>query len=108
MSNKKPQPLYAPNTPARCPVCGEFSYSSAGVHPQCAERQADDKRMTRAKAGARSERRGKSATPTRTMHAWQRACPKCRALQHVRKKVCSCGHTLAAVRRTETTESDAS
>jgi hypothetical protein len=33
-----PQPV---STRARCPVCHEEVYSRAGIHPQCAVRQAD-------------------------------------------------------------------
>ncbi len=37
-----------PTTPAsgrvRCPVCHETVYSRAGIHPQCAVRQADPPR----------------------------------------------------------------
>ena len=28
----------------RCPVCNQSVYSPAGIHPQCAERQADPPR----------------------------------------------------------------
>ena len=30
-----------PSTRVRCPVCHEAVYSRAGIHPQCAVRQAD-------------------------------------------------------------------
>jgi hypothetical protein len=33
-----PKPV---STRARCPVCQQAVYSLAGIHPQCAERQAD-------------------------------------------------------------------
>jgi len=32
------------STRARCPVCREPVYSRAGIHPQCAVRQADPPR----------------------------------------------------------------
>jgi hypothetical protein len=32
------------STRARCPVCQQSVYSLAGIHPQCAERQADPPR----------------------------------------------------------------
>ncbi|MCH8830416.1 MAG: hypothetical protein IID45_12645 [Planctomycetes bacterium] len=79
-------------THERCPVCGEISYSLAGVHPQCAVRQADAKRLKRIK---RDKPEGKKAKPATGVKPWQRICPKCKALQHVRKKVCVCGHTFA-------------
>ena len=42
-SRSKPQPLIPARVHKRCPVCGEISYSRAGVHPQCSVRQADEK-----------------------------------------------------------------
>jgi hypothetical protein len=33
-----------PSTRVRCPVCHEAVYSRAGIHPQCAVRQADPPR----------------------------------------------------------------
>ena len=46
---KKPKPLN-PEPPQKiCPVCGERSYSRAGIHPQCAALQADAKRVREAK-----------------------------------------------------------
>ena len=33
-----PQPA---SNRARCPVCREVTYSTAGIHPQCAVRQSD-------------------------------------------------------------------
>jgi len=33
-------PIVDPNR-KRCPVCNQSVYSLAGIHPQCAERQAD-------------------------------------------------------------------
>jgi hypothetical protein len=32
-----------------CPVCGEPSYSHAGIHPQCSAAQADAERVREAK-----------------------------------------------------------
>ncbi|MBX3438171.1 MAG: hypothetical protein KF861_11820 [Planctomycetaceae bacterium] len=90
MSAKKPQPLISRPKHDRCPVCGEISYSQTGVHPQCAMRQADAKRMKHIarKPAAASRKSVDAAKP------WQRICPKCKALQHIRKKVCPCGHTF--------------
>ena len=44
MSTKKPEPIFPSRKPNICPVCGKSSYSAAGIHPQCAEKQADEKR----------------------------------------------------------------
>jgi hypothetical protein len=45
MHNRKPTPLFQPRERKRCPVCAEISYSSAGIHPQCAVRRSDAKRL---------------------------------------------------------------
>jgi hypothetical protein len=40
-----PKHLHTPvSTRARCPVCQQPVYSQAGIHPQCAVRQADPPR----------------------------------------------------------------
>ena len=96
MSEKKPPPLIFYQTHKPCPVCGEISYSVAGVHPQCAVRQADENRMKRVK---RDTSAGKTVKPASGVKSWQRVCPKCKALQHVRKKVCDCGHSFAVQAR---------
>jgi hypothetical protein len=70
-------------------VCGEISYSLAGVHPQCSVKQADALRIQQEKSVE------KPPKPTSSAKSWQRACPACKSLQHVRKKVCTCGHKFA-------------
>lgn len=100
MSAKKPQPLITRRIHERCPVCGETSYSVGGVHPQCAVRQADEKRLQKIQQAARA---AKAAKPVAAARPWQRVCPKCKSVQHVRKKVCSCGHTFAVGVRPPTT-----
>jgi hypothetical protein len=32
------------------------------------------------------------ASKAADLSPWQRICPSCRAITHVRKKVCACGH----------------
>ncbi|HSG68802.1 MAG TPA: hypothetical protein VLA12_00220 [Planctomycetaceae bacterium] len=88
MSYKKPQPLISSKTHDCCPVCGQISYSVSGVHPQCSVEQADAKRM---KHGSKVLKKTK---PVSIAKPWQRICPKCKAVQHVRKKICNCGHTF--------------
>jgi hypothetical protein len=54
----QPKPV---STRARCPVCNQAAYSLAGIHPQCAERQADPPRpkvKTPEAAGLSSEGAG--------------------------------------------------
>lgn len=91
-TQKKPDPLFTPPPGRkRCPVCGEISYSSAGIHPQCAQEQADAVRTKRAKPSEKSEKKPSKASGLRP---WHRRCPKCRALVHVRKSDCECGFTF--------------
>jgi len=45
----KTRPLYREPPRNICPVCGEPSYSKAGIHPQCSAAQADAKRVREAK-----------------------------------------------------------
>lgn len=94
--NHKPSPLSPSQPRARCPVCGEVSYSVMGVHPQCAMRQADAKRMRRVKIQARSR---KKPAPTSELKPWHKRCPRCRAIVHCRKTVCGCGHAFVADKR---------
>lgn len=86
MSEKKPTPLLDENGQI-CPVCGKRSYSAAGVHPQCAMKRADDARREQRTALPREPAR------TRRRRSWDKKCPKCETLVHVRSKVCPCGYT---------------
>lgn len=92
MSTKKPEPLHPGRKRVPCPVCGEISYSLGGIHPQCAVRQADQKRLNRIKEKQTAAHPPK---PPCTLKRWQKICPKCKALMHVRKKVCDCGQMQA-------------
>jgi hypothetical protein len=48
MNSKKPEPLFEQQLAGQlCPICGKRSYSLAGIHPQCAVRQADAPRQRR-------------------------------------------------------------
>ena len=50
-----PKHVHTPiSTRARCPVCRQPVYSRAGIHPQCAERQAEPSRP-KVKAAKASE-----------------------------------------------------
>jgi predicted RNA-binding Zn-ribbon protein involved in translation (DUF1610 family) len=88
MNQKKPEPMLSAPQRKVCPVCGQVSYSAAGVHPQCAETQADQKRMQKAKAKKTEKPVVLDATPS----AWRKPCPKCGTQVHVRKAQCECGH----------------
>jgi hypothetical protein len=86
MSEKKPTPLVVQRSDRICPVCGKRSYSAAGVHPQCSMKRADALRKQAAKPEPKSK---PAATRQRS---WDKKCPQCAALLHVRKKVCDCGY----------------
>lgn len=90
-TNRKPFPLFLAPQRAHCPVCGEISYSAAGIHPQCAVQQADLNHGKPAKLRVPAEK----TTTDSVAKPWQRQCPKCRAVVHVRLKVCECGHEFA-------------
>ncbi|MBI3864851.1 MAG: hypothetical protein HY290_23490 [Planctomycetia bacterium] len=93
MHVKKPEPLPLGETkpPRLCAVCGQVSYSLGGVHPQCAQEQADAGRLARIKAEKKAELRDKPrASPT--TRPWYKSCPKCRLQMHIRKKACECGY----------------
>lgn len=47
MNNKKPLPLITQPKRKSCPICGKVTYSSNGIHPQCAVLQADAPRQAR-------------------------------------------------------------
>ena len=106
MTEKKPQPLIPARVRNRCPVCGEISYSRDGVHPQCSVRKADEKHKNRIKREQLLAKEEKPATPASGIAPWQKSCPMCNALQHVRKTVCGCGHTFTVRARPPTSEGE--
>ena len=93
MYNRKPVPHFDRRLRPCCPVCGETSYSSAGIHPQCAVRRLDDERMKRMRLRvARGQQ--EQFEPPCDMSPWKRVCPVCNELQRVRKPACNCGHVF--------------
>ena len=98
--NKKPAPLLLREAPRRrlCPVCGTFSYSREGIHPQCAERRADAPRMERIMADKKvDERKGKPAISLSASY-WHKRCPQCQAQLHLREMTCACGYQFDETR----------
>jgi hypothetical protein len=80
-----------------CPVCGQSSYSSGGIHPQCSVALADEKqkRQLVAEKTAAAKRKAKIKVPERLV--WNmKKCPKCSAKLHVRIKNCGCGYEFVA------------
>ncbi len=101
--NRKPQPLYSSGNRKCCPICGEVSYSAAGIHPQCAMQQADSERMDKIKSPPKSPKKKLRATNA-NVKPWQRTCPKCQSLVHVGKQRCDCGHILCSTPGSQMTE----
>ena len=96
MVTRKTRPLYAPPFRKHCPVCGEISYSAAGIHPQCAVQQAEAQRIKRIKPPSKLTK--KKTTTDADAKPWQKICPKCQAHMHVRKKLCDCGYAFPGMR----------
>lgn len=99
MSQKKPRPLYRSPRRKHCPVCGEVTFSRSGIHPQCAVKQADNKRLARLKSkkkpAKKSSQNAAQSASSAGLKAWHKRCPKCQAQVHVRKASCLCGYTFA-------------
>jgi transcription elongation factor Elf1 len=92
MSEKKPVPMIALRETHDCPVCGKRSYSSTGIHPQCAMIQADAPRKMRLAAEKAREKKDKPRSENRDAMSWQKTCPKCGARVAVKRQDCTCGH----------------
>jgi hypothetical protein len=90
---KKPPPLYGALSRALCPICGHVSYSPAGVHPQCAMRACDQVLNDRLKV----RKMAAKPKPTRLQPGrFEKQCPMCGTIQHIRKQDCSCGHSFVS------------
>jgi hypothetical protein len=76
-------------------VCGKISYSRGGIHPQCAVRREDEKRKQRIKREERSAPKAKTSSSRINTPPWQKVCPKCNTVQHVRKTICGCGYAFS-------------
>jgi hypothetical protein len=93
-NNRKPAPLYAPIQRAVCPVCHTTSYSPAGIHPQCAMRHADEAQKARLKAQPAEPPKRAEA-----LHPYEKLCPRCQVVQHVRRRSCECGYEFPTTAR---------
>ena len=98
--NNKPLPLFPGPVRAICDYCGQTSYSAAGVHPQCVVRAADQEWTKRMKA----RREASAEAAPKAVQMYQRVCPRCEAIQHVRAKKCTCGHIFPIKSRTATSK----
>jgi endogenous inhibitor of DNA gyrase (YacG/DUF329 family) len=97
--HKKPVPLSpAPGkSRRRCPVCGTVSYSRYGIHPQCAQRQAEAPRLEQLRAERKAAQLAQATAGPPAGHAWQKRCPQCQAQVANRKSICGCGYTFRRV-----------
>ncbi len=95
VSTKKPPPL-GNGSPARkrCPVCGEISYSQAGIHPQCNQVRSESERLKRVEKSAVAAQLIEELTQRPVMGRWDKTCPRCGTRLHSRKKTCECGHVF--------------
>jgi hypothetical protein len=92
MTTKNATPQVQQRGGKLCPVCGKSSYSRDGIHPQCAQLQADQPRQQEL---ADEKKRQAKVKPVKTKQkSWKKKCPKCKLEVHVRLKVCGCGHTF--------------
>lgn len=89
MTTSKPEPLFVQAPRPRCPVCGEVTYSRAGIHPQCAQERSDAEQKERLKEAADN-----AEDEVDDLKAWHRRCPSCNAQVHIRRDACECGHVL--------------
>ena len=97
MLHKKPIPLISSAKSRRlCPVCGMASYSRYGIHPQCAQAQADAPRVERLRAERKASAQAEAAAAVRVPStvAWQKRCPACGTQLPSRKMTCGCGHAF--------------
>jgi hypothetical protein len=98
VANRKPGPLFSPRLRKHCPVCGEIAYSAAGIHPQCAMHAADAKRTKRIKRMKSVQKPRMTATDATDIKPWHRVCPKCKAVVHIRRRICSCGNRFSTAK----------
>lgn len=63
MSEKKPSALFGSTEVPICPVCGQPTYSAGGIHPQCAQIQADAPRKQRLQEERKAEAAKKGKAP---------------------------------------------
>lgn len=91
MNAKRPTPLYESKQRPTCPVCGQATYSRAGIHPQCAQNRADERRMEEVKAKRKAATPQKPTVAPDEIKSWHKRCPKCRTEVHMRRSSCDCG-----------------
>jgi hypothetical protein len=58
--------------------------------------KADQERMQRL---AKKSVQTRTAAEVTELSPWQKVCPRCRVVTHIRKKSCACGYDFPAGRR---------
>jgi hypothetical protein len=95
MDRKKPIPFPPRHDKPRhvCSICGVVSYSHGGIHPQCAQTQADAPSVEGLKSAKKAKNSNETAANPDAFNPWQqKVCPKCHTQLHIRKLACECGH----------------
>ncbi len=93
MNGKKQTPILTQRETKNCPVCGRTSYSSNGIHPQCAVAQADAPR--RQKLLEEKRRLANEKKKGSVRKSTSKKCPDCEQLIPIRTNLCTCGHSFA-------------
>ena len=90
MSNRKSALLFESPTRPLCPVCGQTTFSSAGIHPQCSVRRLDNVHMklVQLRSGEGRQKKLKSAKQ-------RSAEDSVRPVRHSEKKACDSGKPFA-------------
>ena len=70
MSVRKSVPVTTGASHNLCPVCGKRSYSAAGTHPQCAQRQAEAVRKEKMAAEKKAEEMTPPDSPMANEVSW--------------------------------------
>lgn len=89
MSEKKPSPIVVVPQRKLCPICKKPTYSSTGIHPQCAMVQADTPRQARLAAARKASADAKADSVN------EKACPKCHAVLPASGTPCDCGFVVS-------------
>lgn len=88
----KPEPLIGVKSRPLCPICGKASYSSNGIHPQCAAIQADAPRSSQLRLLRLEEKLKQAAEPKG--RPFEKQCPKCKVSLPSRRTACTCGQVF--------------
>jgi len=83
------KPKVAGRAMPNCPVCGQTTYSSGGIHPQCALTRADERVRAAQKKAEEKKSKGRAALLPRQQ--WTKQCTRCKRQLPARRAACECG-----------------